>query len=272
MRKFYFGVALVVGLSALGQPMIEFKEKTVFKNADVEFRQIDAHTWQANGNKMFNESMYLIEGETSAILIDAGTAIPGLKKIAESICKKPVVLVATHVHPDHTGASVNEWDSIWINAADEVNTPLFMPNYKGKKKYLTDGQVFDLGGRKIEVVFTPGHTPGSTTLIDAEAHYGFSGDAFGSGNLLVFTSLSTVSASCQRLLRFIDKYGIKSFYPGHYYAVNCETRQRIKDVGELCDALLEGTMKPQQQGNNTGQSLVLDARGVKICFNPEQVR
>lgn len=34
----------------------------------------------------------------------------------------PVTLVATHVHPDHTGSAVNEWDEIWINAADEVNT------------------------------------------------------------------------------------------------------------------------------------------------------
>lgn len=90
-----------------------------------------------------------------------GTRIPGLKKIVEDIVGMPVTLVATHVHSDHTGSAVNEWDEIWINAADEVNTRQNMRGYKGTKRYLTDGQVFDLGGRRIEVIFTPGHTPGN---------------------------------------------------------------------------------------------------------------
>ena len=53
------------------------------------------------------------------------------------------------------------------------------------------GEVIDLGGREIEVIFTPGHTAGSATFFDKAKHYGFSGDAFGSTNLLVFTNLST---------------------------------------------------------------------------------
>ena len=272
MRGYVLALALAAGVCACAQGPFQFKEKTVFKNDDVEFHQIDEHTWQANGNKMFNESMYLIEGDTAAILLDAGTVVPGLKKIAEDICKKPVTLIATHVHPDHTGSSVNEWDSIWINAADEVNTPLFMPDYKGKKLYLTDGQIFDLGGRKIEVIFTPGHTPGSTTFVDAAKGYGFSGDAFGSGNLLVFTDLSTVISSCQRLARFIDKYKIAKFYPGHYFSVNAETPQRISDVGELCEGVLQGTIQPKDEPSNTRQSLQVTDRGVTIRFNPEQIR
>ena len=272
MRKYVLAMALTVAAAACAQPAFQFKEKTVFKNDDVEFHQIDDHTWHANGNKMFNESMYLIEGDSAAILLDAGTVIPGLKKIAEDICKKPVVLIATHVHPDHTGSSINEWDSIWINAADEVNTPMFMPDYQGKKLYLTDGQVFDLGNRKIEVIFTPGHTPGSTTFVDKAAGYGFSGDAFGSGNLLVFTDLSTVAASSQRLCRFLDKYGITKLYPGHYFSVNAETPQRIRDVGEIALAILDGTIQPVEQANNTGQTLAVTDRGVTLRFNPGALR
>ena len=273
MKKLFLSAFLaLIALSSCAQPQSSFKEKTVFKNDDIEFHQIDEHTWHGNGNKMFNESVYLVEGESYAILIDAGTVIPGLKKIAEDICKKPVVLVATHVHPDHTGSAVNEWDSIFFNAADEVNVPMMMKDFKGKKQYLRDGQVFDLGGRKIEVIFTPGHTPGSTTFVDRDAHYGFSGDSFGSGNLLVTTNLSTVSFTCKRTQHFIEKYGIKFFYPGHYNGNNLETPQRVKDVGELCEGLLDGTKEGKEQGNNMGLTHVLSERGVRINYGVPQMR
>ena len=84
-----------------------------------------------------------------------------------------------------------------------------MPDYKGKVKYLKDGEIIDLGGRKLEVVFTPAHTPGSTTFIDKEAGYGFSGDSFGSGNLLLTLDFSTLIATCEKTSAIMEKYGIK---------------------------------------------------------------
>lgn len=245
-----------------------FKEKTVFKNDDVEIRQLDDHTWHGNGHLVYNESVYLIEGETSAILLDAGTRIPGLRKIVEDIVKKPVSLVITHGHGDHIGA-INEWDTVWINAADLAILP--QGRYKGTVRYLTDGQVFDLGGRKIEAVFTPGHTPGSTTFIDREARYGFSSDAFGSGNLLVFTDLSTQWATCLRFSRFMEKYDIRYLYPGHYWGDNLETPQRVKDVGTICEGILEGTMSPET-GTNQSLPFVVDKYGVKVNYGRQQVR
>lgn len=245
-----------------------FKEKTVFKNDDVEIRQLDEHTWHGNGHLVYNESIYLIEGDTAAILIDAGTRIPGLKKIVEDIVKKPVTLIISHAHGDHIGA-VGEWDSVWLNAADEAIIP--KGSYRGTKHYLNDGQIFDLGGRIIEVVFTPGHTPGSTTFIDKDAHYGFSSDAFGSGNLLVFTDLSTEIATCQRMERFIKKYDIKYFYPGHYWGDNLETPKRIKDVGNICKGILDGKLKPSE-GNNKSLPYIVDKYGVKINYGEPQMR
>jgi len=247
-----------------------FKEKTVFKNDDIEIRQLDEHTWHGNGNLCYNESVYLIEGEKSAILIDAGTKIPGLRKIVEGIVNKPVTLVATHVHGDHTGSAIEEWECIWLNAADLVNIPDGY-KYPGEIKYLKDGQIFDLGGRTIEVVFTPGHTPGSVTYIDKDKHYGFSGDAFGSGNLLVFTDLSTEIASCKRFQRFIDKYDLKYFYPGHYWGDNLETPQRVKDVSTICEGILEGKFEPTK-GSNNSIPFIVDKFGVKINYGEKQIR
>lgn len=245
-----------------------FQEKTIFKNNDVEIRQLDEHTWHGNGHQVYNESIYLIEGETSALLIDAGTRMPGLRKIVEDIVKKPVTLVISHGHGDHIGA-MGEWDEVWMNAADEA---ILRPGaYKGRKRYLTEGQVFDLGGRTIEVVFTPGHTPGSTTFIDRDRHYGFSSDAFGSGNLLVFTDLSTQIATCQRMARFIRKYDIRYFYPGHYWGDNLETPQRVHDVGRICEGILKGKYTPTP-GDNRSLPHIVEKYGVKINYGQAQMR
>ena len=172
-----------------GMPQLRYAEPVVYEGPDVIIRRIDEHTWEGNGHLMANETIYIIEGRDRAILLDAGTKIDDLDKIVASITSKPVTLVATHVHPDHTGSAINYFPEIWINAADTVNVKEMMGDYRGEIKYLEDGQVFDLGDRQIEVIFTPGHTPGSSSFFEVEGRkWGYSGDAFGSGNLLLTTN------------------------------------------------------------------------------------
>lgn len=72
-----------ISMAALAQGRGKYSEKVVFQNDDVIFRQIDEHTWEGNGHLMANETVYIVEGNDKAVLIDAGTNIPGLRKIAE---------------------------------------------------------------------------------------------------------------------------------------------------------------------------------------------
>ena len=256
----------LISMAIISFSQTNYKEKTVFKNENVEFRQIDEHTWHGNGHFVYNESVYLIEGDSAAILIDAGTYIPGLRKIAEDIVKKPVTLIISHAHSDHAGTAISEWDTMWMNAGDIPLLSQGRNGFKGTVRYLTDGQVFDLGGRHIEVVFTPGHTAGSATFIDREHHYGFSGDAFGSTNLLVFTNLSTQLSTCQRMQRFIRKYDICYFYPGHYSGDNLETPQRVADVAAICQDILDGKVTPKH-GDNRSVPNVVERNGVKVNYS-----
>lgn len=247
--------------------------KEVFKNDDVVFHQIDDHTWVGTGHQMYNESMYIVEGKGKAVLIDAGTRIKDLDKIVATITTKPVMLVATHVHPDHTGPSINCFPEIYINPADTVLVPQMMPEYKGKIKYLTDGEIIDLGGRKVEVVFTPAHTPGSTTFIDKDAGYGFSGDSFGSGNLLLSLDFSTLIATCEKMSAKMQKYGIKYLYPGHFFGTNQETKQRVDDMITLSMNVLSGKVKGKENpGGMMGLNLVVSDYGVRINYNEKAVR
>jgi hydroxyacylglutathione hydrolase len=276
MKKVFLPIVILTGfcLSTFAQiPSSQIGGKEVFKNDEVVFHQIDDHTWVGTGHQMYNESLYLIEGSNKSLLIDAGTNIKDLDKVVGSITKKQVTLVATHVHPDHTGASIEVYTEIFINPGDTVNIPQFMPNYKGTVKYLKDGQIFDLGGRTIEVVFTPAHTPGSTTFIDKAAGYGFSGDSFGSGNLLLTGNFSTLLATCLKMSSIMEKSGIKVLYPGHFFGTNVETKQRVDDEATISRDVLSGKLKGTANPNGMmGLDQIINLYGVRINYNEKAIK
>ncbi len=266
-----FIVMQLFSFAQMGTPQIGGKE--VYKGDDVVFHQIDEHTWVGTGHLMSNESVYLVEGNNKAVLIDAGTKIKDLDKIVASITKKPVMLVATHVHPDHTGSAIDNFQELYLNPADTVNIPLFMPNYTGEVKFLTNNQIIDLGGRQLEVIFTPGHTPGSTTFIDKKAHYGFSGDSFGSGNLLLTTNFSTLLATCEKTSTIMAENEINTFYPGHYFGTNVETKQRVDDMITLSKDALSGKEKGVENPQAMlGLNLVINKYGVRINYNEKAIQ
>ena len=123
----FIAVAQVMSLAQGRGVQIDGKE--VAQNDDVVFRQIDEHTWIGTAHVMANESLYLLEGTDRALLIDAGTRIADLDKVVASITKKPVMLVATHAHPDHTGAAINDFPELNINPGDAGSS--FVANYTG---------------------------------------------------------------------------------------------------------------------------------------------
>lgn len=264
---------VLIGNSAFTQNSSKNEGCIVFSNEEVVFRQIDEHTWVGSGNVMWHESLFLVEGNDKAILIDAGTNIKDLDKIVSSITKKPITLVATHVHPDHTGASINCFSQIYINPGDTVLIPTYMGDYKGQVKYLQDGETFDLGGRQLEVVFTPGHTPGSTTFIDINAGYGFSGDSFGTGLLLLTVDFSTFIASCKKICSIMETQKIKYLYPGHFNENNVETSDKIKDMLSLSRDVLSGKINGGPNPDNSfGLKLSVEGDGYRIIYNESAIK
>ena len=274
MHRLYVSVVLaaLLQVASLAQtPAVQIEGKEVFKNDDVVFRQIDQRTWIGSGHMMSSESLYLVEGNEKAVLIDAGTKIAGLDKIVASMTKKPIMLVVTHAHPDHTGSAINDFPELHVNPADAASP--FLASYKGKVKELKDGEIIDLGGRTLEVVFTPAHTPGSTTFIDRKAGYGFSGDSFGSGNLLLSGTFSTLLATCQKTSAMMEKYGIKQLYPGHYFGKNAETKQRVDDLATISKDVLAGKVQGEAGGRSAmGLNLVISAYGVRVNYSEKSVK
>ena len=65
--------------------------------------QINKGTWEID--EFDAASIFLLEGEEKAMLIDTGMGIGDLRGAVEMITDKPLVVVHSHGHIDHTGNS-----------------------------------------------------------------------------------------------------------------------------------------------------------------------
>ena len=79
--------------------------------------QFKKDTWEIDEFDV--ASMYLLEGTERALLIDLGMGIGDLRGAVEMLTDKPVTVVVSHGHIDHTGHA-REFDELWINPLDKV--------------------------------------------------------------------------------------------------------------------------------------------------------
>lgn len=172
---------------------------------------------------------YLILGKRQALLFDTGMGISDLKRVTSELTKLPIVVVNSHTHDDHVGGN---WQFTNIYGLDteftrknalgsredaqaEVTPDQIcgtLPAAFDPKTYVTrpwkitavlhEGDKLDLGGRTIEVIATPGHTPDAITLIDRANGLLFTGDTYYPAPIWLFrpeTDLEAYSASIRRL-------------------------------------------------------------------------
>jgi glyoxylase-like metal-dependent hydrolase (beta-lactamase superfamily II) len=81
---------------------------------------------------------------------------------------------------------------------------------------IADGDVVDIGGRQLEILHIPGHTPDSIALLDRDAGYLWSGDSFYEGPIWLFfpeTDLVAYRASVAKLAAVAA--GLKAVFPAH---------------------------------------------------------
>ena len=82
-------------------------------------------------------------------------------------------LLNTHADFDHIGGNA-EFESFYMHPAEEEN--LRSTGSTGKIIPVVDGDILDLGGRKLKIIHIPGHTPGSIAVLDIDARVLISGD------------------------------------------------------------------------------------------------
>jgi len=247
----------------------------VFKNNDLTISQLEDHVWVIETTD--KTTMYIIEGTDKAMLIDTGTKCEKLDEVVRQITKKPLYVVITHAHGDHDG-NIGFFKEIYLHPADTV---LLDKSYKGIIHYVKDGDVFDLGGKKIEVSHMPAHTPGSIVLLDKKAGTCYSGDAFGSGQVWLqlrpYAPMQTYVNSCKKMEKIMDE-GITKIYCGHYpYVKKAYNKKYITEMRQLAEAPVNGTApeaKPHPQKVSIGSDhpMMVTQGEATIVFDPEHIK
>ena len=188
---------------------------------------------------------YLLLGNEKAALIDTGLGIDNIKRITDKLTDLPIIVITTHVHTDHIG-SHHEFETIYVHEADAdwlINgikglsleqirndiarditkpTPVtFNPEtykpYQGKPTgFLADGDVIDIGNRKLTIYHTPGHSPGHISILDNKNKYLFTGDLLYSQTPIYAFYPSTNPVDLVNSLEKISKIkGISKIFGGH---------------------------------------------------------
>jgi glyoxylase-like metal-dependent hydrolase (beta-lactamase superfamily II) len=172
---------------------------------------------------------YLIVGNKQAVLFDTGMGIGDIRKVTTKLTSRPVVVLSSHTHDDHVGGN---WQFTFVYGMD---TDFTRTNAKGSREdaqaeiapdqlcgdlpkgfnpktyatkpwkishFIHDGFKINLGGRTLEVLSTPGHTPDAICLLDRANGLLFTGDTYYPAPIWLFrpeTDLDAYVASVKRL-------------------------------------------------------------------------
>ncbi len=185
---------------------------------------------------------YLLRGQRRALLIDSGLGVGDIGAVVRQLTALPVTVATTHVHWDHIGGhrhfcdfAVHRAEVDWL--AKKFPIPLqvvrqnltrggqvfpagFEPGayqvFRGDpSRVLRHGDCFDLGGRQIQVLHTPGHSPGHLCFYEPARGYLFSGDLIYAGQLDAFYPSTDPEAFAQSVQR-MAALPVKKLLPGHY--------------------------------------------------------
>lgn len=208
--------------------------------------------------------MHLIVGQERALLIDTAFGIGDLRGLVETLTDKPVDVVNTHFHGDHSAGNgqfetifIHKYDIPYLEMSEKAENRLLpapgtyreediVPLRSAKHIAMEDGFVFRLGeGHEVEVIHMPGHAAGGCMLLDRKYNLLFSGDAVVFTPTLIigrfpapyYPEYLTVTAFRDALKKALPKcQNVKKFYTGH--SVQGISPVYLTDMIDCCEKII----------------------------------
>jgi hydroxyacylglutathione hydrolase len=172
------------------------------------------------------------KGSSTALIVDPGEEADRLLLAVDDLgIEKVEAILVTHTHFDHVGAVAPVAQAtgapvycpelereVLANIMDYVPWPGFGPfeSYEADHT-VAGGETLELAGMNVEVLFTPGHSPGHVTYAIRDERALFSGDVLFQGSVgrvdLPGGDWPTLLSSIQSL---VDEFEPETVvYPGH---------------------------------------------------------
>lgn len=208
--------------------------------------------------------MHLIVGQERALLIDTAFGIGDLRSLVETLTDKPVDVVNTHFHGDHSAGNgqfetifIHKYDIPYLEMSEKAENRLLpapgtyreediIPLRSAKHVAMEDGFVFRLGeGHEVEVIHMPGHAAGGCMLLDRKYNLLFSGDAVVFTPTLIigkfpapyYPEYLTVTAFRNALKKALPKcQNVKKLYTGH--SVQGISPVYLTDMMDCCEKII----------------------------------
>lgn len=199
-------------------------------------------------------NIWHVRGRDRDALVDSGMGVVSLRQHVPVVTEKEVIAVASHTHFDHIGCH-HEFENRWVHAeeamllehptrtntladpyvTDDIFTSLPPVPYESASyavkaapatRILHDGDVIDLGNRQLEVIHTPGHSPGGIALWEKKTGTLISGDIVYDGPLIEDTYHANADHYYASMKRLLD-FPVTIVHGGHFSSYGRERHQEI---------------------------------------------
>jgi glyoxylase-like metal-dependent hydrolase (beta-lactamase superfamily II) len=171
------------------------------------------------------------DGSSQALVVDPGEEAPRILEVIEQLGLEIEAVLVTHCHFDHIGAVASVAKATGAPVyVSEIERPVLadimsympFPGFGPYESYDADhllkgGERLELAGFEIDVLFTPGHSPGHLTYSIPDEQAIFSGDVLFQGSVgrvdLPGGDWGTLLASIGSLVDSLPED--TRVYPGH---------------------------------------------------------
>jgi glyoxylase-like metal-dependent hydrolase (beta-lactamase superfamily II) len=219
-----------------------------------------------------------------------------IRRVVHRITDLPIQVLNSHTHYDHVGGN-SEFETVL--AIDSEYTRANMAGFghdrigedfvpaafcKGPprgsapgsfhtkpwkaSRYVEDGEILDLGGRKLEVMHVPGHTPDATALLDAENGLLFTGDTYYEARLWLFVPETRLDDYERSLSRLANLEGDIQYLLGAHNVARMDAG-RLSDVKAAFRKLRSGGVVGQE---DSGNRLRFEIDGVRFLTAEHALR
>lgn len=245
-----------------------------------EIDRLSDHSYRIAEGVMFGT--YLVVGEERALQMDAGGGFGDLRSTVEGLVDVPVTLLVTHAHWDHLGSAHQFSGDALVNDRERTadgEVPLdivtddfgygpeeFVADWRGAGRSFPDGfdeesfeiptvtgvdavgdgETIDLGGRELEFLHVPGHSPGQTAVLDRADGVLYGADVIHNDHGLYVhfegCDLEDYVETFERLRDLRDEGAFDTMYIAHARPLSGDELDIIDDYIEGLRAILAGDL------------------------------